>query len=121
LRDPNYALALMQSRAIRVAAVLAVAGAVAASAEGCGGSPTRSHTVVLRNILFQPRQLVVLRGDTVTWIWRDGSIVHNVLSMSFRGSPTQTHGSFTQRFSRTGTFAYYCTIHFGMTGTIVVR
>jgi plastocyanin len=81
----------------------------------------RSHTVVLRHIRFNPRKLVVGRGDSVTWVWRDGSIVHNVVSMRFRSSSPQSRGSFTVRFTRPGSFFYYCTIHAGMTGTIVVR
>jgi plastocyanin len=102
--------------AVLIAGVMAMTTCVVGVAHGA-----RSHTVVLRHIRFNPRKLVIGRGGTVRWVWRDGSIVHNVVSMSFRGSRAQSHGSFTVRFTRPGSFFYYCTIHAGMTGTIVVR
>ena len=81
-----------------------------------------AHSVVLRHNRFSPRTLVVHRGDTVTWLWRDGKTQHNVVSNSFHGLETpKSFGSLTKRFTRRGSFAYFCTIHVGMTGTIVVH
>jgi len=78
--------------------------------------------VVLRNIRFQPATLNIHRGDSVTWIWRDGKIEHNVAFRGFR-SRTQASGSYTVRFTRSGAFNYVCTLHVaeGMRGRIVVH
>jgi plastocyanin len=79
-----------------------------------------SRTVVLRNLAFSPRTLNVRSGDVVRWLWRDGSIPHNVTARSFR-SKTQTSGSFAVRFRHRGTFRYVCTLHPQMKGRIVAR
>jgi plastocyanin len=82
----------------------------------------RSHVVSLKNLAFLPRALTIHRGDSVTWVWRDRGIAHNVTGHGFH-SATQTHGSFSLRFTRGGTYSYRCTIHRaqGMVGAIVVR
>ena len=84
--------------------------------------PASSHSVVLRHNRFSPSKIVAHRGDTVTWLWRDGKVQHNVVSNSFHGllNP-KSSGSFTKRFTRSGSYPYFCTIHAGMTGTIVVH
>lgn len=87
-----------------------------------GAHASSGHTVVLKNLHFNPATLSIRRGDTVTWLWRDGSTQHNVTGSGFK-SRTMSHGSFTVRFTRRGTFSYHCTIHvsLGMRGKIVVR
>jgi plastocyanin len=115
----------MHRRTMRagVAMLTVVAIAVPATAlAGARAHAARSHTVVLKNIRFNPSALSIDRGDTVTWVWRDGSTAHNVTGSGFR-SRTQTGGSFSVRFTRSGTFRYRCTIHVaeGMTGKIVVH
>lgn len=105
-----------------VVVAIAAAALIPAGASGGARASSRGHTVVLKNIRFNPPTLRIHRGDSVTWAWRDGRIAHNVTGTSFR-SRTQSHGSFTVRFMRRGTFNYHCTIHvrLGMRGRIVVR
>jgi plastocyanin len=112
----------MRRRATRSAILLAIAAvAIPASALG-GAQAARSHTVTLKNIRFHPGNLSINRGDSVTWLWRDGGTEHNVTGHGFH-SRTQAKGSFTVRFTHRGTFNYHCTIHVseGMKGTIVVH
>jgi plastocyanin len=104
-------------------AIVAIAAPATATALAGGQAHSaRSHTVVLKNIRFNPSALSINRGDSVTWVWRDGSTEHNVTGHGFR-SRTQTRGSFTVRFTRAGTYSYRCTIHVaeGMTGKVVVH
>ncbi len=120
----------MHHRTLRAAVTITAALAIAAPAGAlavAGRSPigahgARSRTVVLENIRFNPSALSINRGDTVTWVWRDGSTEHNVTASGFH-SRTQTRGSFTVRFTRAGTFSYRCTIHAaeGMRGKVVVH
>jgi plastocyanin len=115
----------MRPRALAGAAVAALAatGAVVMPAAGQDGAhAARGHTVVLKNIKFNPATTTIKRGDTVTWVWRDGSTRHNVTGGSFK-SKTMSKGSLTVRFDRKGSFSYRCTIHvsLGMRGKIVVR
>jgi plastocyanin len=87
-----------------------------------GARPASGHTVVLKELRFNPSTLSIRRGDSVTWQWRDGGIEHNVTFSGFH-SRTQGRGSYTVKFTRRGTFSYRCTIHvaLGMRGRIVVR
>jgi plastocyanin len=105
-------------------AALAVAFTMAMIPTGAfGGARSASgHTVVLKELRFNPATVNIRRGDSVTWLWRDGGIEHNVTFSGFH-SRTQGHGSYTIKFTRRGTFSYRCTIHvaLGMRGKIVVR
>ena len=100
----------------------AVAAALVPAAAVALPHASSSHSVILKHNRFTPRKLVIHRGDTVTWLWRDGRTQHNVVSNNFHGYDTpKSSGSFTKRFTRRGTYSYFCTIHIGMTGTIAVR
>jgi plastocyanin len=101
--------------ALLCAGVGLLVAALGATAEGAA-----SHTVILRNIAFSPRTLKIHRGDVVRWVWRDGTVPHNVSARSFH-SAIQSKGSFSVRFTRRGSFSYVCTLHRGMTGRIVVE
>ena len=105
-------------------AALAVAVTMAMIPAGAfGGARSASgHTVVLKELRFHPPTLSIRRGESVTWLWRDGGTEHNVTSASFH-SRTQGSGSYTVKFTRRGTFNYRCTIHvaFGMKGKIIVH
>src|SRR5256886_12486457 len=65
-------------------------------------------------------------GGTVTWTWNSGNTGHNVTYSSGPGtlpanSPTQAGGTtFSTTFTTVGTYAYHCTIHLGMEGTVKV-
>jgi plastocyanin len=87
-----------------------------------GGDASSTHTVVLKDIRFHPGTLSIHRGDSVTWLWRDGGEEHNVTFHGFH-SKTKGSGSYTIRFTHTGSFSYRCTIHEseGMRGKITVH
>jgi plastocyanin len=110
-------ISLLSALAAVAAMALLPAGAIGGGARGAS-----AHTVTIKDIRFHPGTLNINRGDSVTWRWRDGGTEHNV---TFRGfhSRTQSHGSYTVRFTHRGTFAYMCTIHVaeGMRGRIVVH
>jgi len=78
--------------------------------------------VTLSSFRFHPGTLSIRRGDSVRWLWRERGTEHNVTFAGFH-SRTQTSGSYTVRFTRSGTFNYHCTIHvaLGMRGKIVVH
>jgi plastocyanin len=112
----------LSKRTYTLLATLAVALGTAIPAVAFGGArAASSHTVILKNVRFRPGTLTIGRGDTVTWLWRDRE-EHNVTFHGLR-SRTMTHGSYTVRFTRSGTFGYRCTIHQseGMRGKIVVH
>ena len=79
------------------------------------------HQVVIENNQFMPTDLDILLGDTVEWVNKD-SLDHTV---------TFENGDFSQKLSPGGTttftykeimqFPYFCSIHPGMRGNIIVN
>jgi plastocyanin len=80
--------------------------------------------VEIRNFSFAPKELTVARGATVTWSNRD-SEPHTVVSSAdpkvFKSPPLDTGDTFSFVFNAPGTYAYYCSVHPHMQGTIVVK
>jgi plastocyanin len=110
--------------ALALAGLLALAlsacgsGAAAEAPEAAAGNGT-GPTVVIQDLAYTPRTLTVQAGTTVTWVWRDGAIAHDVKGDGFR-SQVITEGTFSHRFDQPGTNNYLCTLHPNMTGTIEV-
>jgi plastocyanin len=123
-------------------ASLILAAAVLAAACGSRGETTSSDMqashqahpdadVVIDTSTFAPSVLRVSVGETVTWVNHD-DLLHTVTSNprgqgSAAGSVRNRFDhrltrdeTFSFYFERAGTFAYRCTIHTEMRGTIVV-
>jgi plastocyanin len=114
----------MKGKRLVLLAAVALASAALIPAAALGGAHAAArHTVTLKNIRFHPGNLTINRGDSVTWGWHDGETEHNVTFPHHFHSRTQSSGSYTVRFTHSGTFNYHCTIHVseGMKGKIVVR
>src|SRR5919106_1351124 len=97
--------------------------ALALTAAGCAfqGSAepppsVEGPAVAVRDYRFEPASLTVEAGSTVTWVW-EGRAPHDVVGQGFE-SNDQSSGTFRHTFDRPGTYAYQCTIHPGMEGTI---
>jgi plastocyanin len=89
-----------------------------------GGDAASVRTVTVKDIDFSPTTITVRRGDSVRWVFADGSTSHNVIargSRRFAGSPVKSSGTHRVRFKKAGTYRYVCTLHFGMDGRVVVR
>src|SRR2546425_3097384 len=74
---------------------------------------------------FSPNPLTISVGDSVTWK-NNGPAVHTVTSdagqaTSFDSGNIAVGATFDQVFSQAGTFKYHCTIHAGMTGSVIVQ
>jgi plastocyanin len=78
--------------------------------------------VKIDNFSFGPGTLTVAVGTTVTWTNRD-DIPHTVVSTEnvFKSKVLDTEEQFSYKFAKTGTYAYFCSIHPKMTGKIVVQ
>lgn len=83
-----------------------------------------SGTVTVSGSSFSPQQVDITVGGTVTWNFND-IISHNVTFAGTTGAPSNigdtSSGSVSRTFATAGTFAYNCTLHAGMTGTVVVH
>lgn len=80
--------------------------------------------VLIRNFTFQPAQLTVSAGTSVTWVNCESDGTAHTSTSDGAGwdsgllSPLT---GFARTFSQTGSFAYHCEPHPGMRGTIVVQ
>ena len=87
-------------------------------------SPARAAIIEVKidNFSFNPKQVTVKAGDTVTWVNHD-DIPHTVMSktMVFRSKALDSDDKFSFTFTAPGSFDYFCSLHPMMTGTIVVE
>ena len=114
-------------RALILVLVLLLAAGCGGSRRGARPTPTAgvkggaSVLVTMRHNRFVPHRIVVRLGQTVRWTNRD-AVAHTVASEALHVSSDGIRAgkSFSYRPRRRGSFAYYCTIHAGQTGVLVV-
>jgi plastocyanin len=82
---------------------------------------TATNAATIKGFAFQPDVLKVEVGAKVTWT-NDDTVAHTVTAdtNSFASGNLQPGGSFSFTFTRPGTYAYHCSIHPSMHGSIVV-
>lgn len=71
---------------------------------------------------FSLSTVTVPVGATVTWVNHDDD-AHTVTSTTalFRSPGLDTDDTFSYRFTKSGTYQYFCTLHPLMVGTVIVR
>ena len=121
----------MPGSAQRHAALLAVVGAACLvlmlttrSVSAASPDPADGR-VAAADFAFTPATVTIKAGASVTWSARKDPEQHTVtpeVAGSFEGSgPLFAGDDFTVRFDEPGTFAYACSFHPFMTGTVVVE
>ena len=78
--------------------------------------------VTIGNFRFAPDTLTVAPGTTVTWLNND-DVPHTVVSVEkqFQSPALDTGEHFSHTFAAPGHYAYFCSIHPMMTGSIRVQ
>jgi LPXTG-motif cell wall-anchored protein len=81
-----------------------------------------TQNVTIVDFEFTPATITIQQGDTVTWT-NDGPTAHSATASdgSFDTGIFSAGGSRSHTFDEAGTFAYICTPHPNMTGTVVVE
>jgi plastocyanin len=103
-----------------VAIVLLIAGSTSVTASD---QPSATNAVVkIDNFVFGPQTLTVPAGTTVTWTNKD-DIPHTTVSTDgiFKSKVMDTDEEFSYKFTKSGTYSYYCSVHPKMTSKIVVQ
>jgi plastocyanin len=89
----------------------------------------REVTVVVKDIAFQPQNLIISNGTTVTWINQD-PVIHYV---NTDGHPAHTYyramnsralnqgSTFSLTFNRSGIYPYHCSAHTNMTASLLIE
>ncbi|MDQ3720054.1 MAG: plastocyanin/azurin family copper-binding protein [Actinomycetota bacterium] len=131
----------MMRRITAVCLCLCLAASGGLAVAGCGSDSKKSKsgkskkksskkhaagatTVIMEGTAFKPSHLSVKAGDTVTWTNTD-ALGHDVTAEdgSFKsGEPAgmTEDMTFEHVFAKAGSFAYKCTVHSNMTGTVEV-
>ena len=97
--------------------VLSTMGAVT------GDQPkSKTHTVTIEGMRFQPEVLTVAPGDTVVWVNKD-LVPHTATSKAggFDSKDIQADRSWRYTSHTTGEFAYICTFHPAMKAMLRVK
>lgn len=106
-------------------AAVAMAAASACGSDstgpGSGATPVASNLVSIGNDFFSAPNIVVPVGTTVTWTWNSGAEQHNVTFSDASSGDRSGGATFTRQFTTAGTFTYRCTLHAGMTGSVLVQ
>jgi len=93
---------------------------------GCGAEkeeeslPPDEYTVIIEDYAFQPAEIKIKSGETVTWINKD-SVRHNATDDTFDTGLLGKDKSAQQQFDEAGTYDYYCTPHPYMKGKVIVE
>ena len=114
----------------RIAPLLGVVGVVSLlavalpelSAAGEAVVAASPATVKIDNFAFAPATLTITAGTTVTWKNEDDS-PHRIgdKNGTFKSAALDTDDTFSHTFTVPGEYAYICTIHPYMAGTIIVK
>ena len=101
-----------------ILATFVVAGGLAF--EGCGGgSDPGTNEVFMQAIAFEPMEITIQAGESVTWTNQDivphtatsGNPGDADLGSIFRSALLSQGGTFTHTFNDAGEFVYYCEVH----------
>lgn len=107
---------------LTLAAVLLAMAAVPLALVVAAETQPAPAQIVIDTFAFAPRDLTVAPGTTVTWVNKDET-PHTIVTddEAIRSGALDTGDQFSFRFDSTGTYAYHCSLHPHMTGTVIVR
>jgi plastocyanin len=103
------------------AALIAAACMLALCACGSKAREPQVHRVVIRSMVFAPAELEVSVGDIVVWTNED-IVPHTVTAVGGFDSQSMTNKQeWRYTATKAGEYAYGCTFHPTMKGTLTVR
>ena len=114
---------------LAAAASLALLAGCSAAPASTGAAPAAgsASAVEVSGFKFAPATLEVAKGTTVTWTNKD-TTKHTVTSgkdgtkdSKFDGPLAEAPATFSFTFAEAGSYAYFCSIHKSMVGTVTVK
>lgn len=101
--------------------VLLVAASLAGAAPWTAPAAPAVHTVVIEDMQFRPRTLVLRRGDRVAWVNKD-LVPHTVTAAGALDSGLIAAGAtWATVLQRPGRVDYACTLHPSMKAVLAVE
>jgi plastocyanin len=94
------------------------------STDTFGGSATATSVdVMMPSVVYAPNRIDIARGGTVRFVF--AALAHDVRFNGNTSAPTDilvsSNTTISRTFANTGTFAFLCTLHANMTGTVTVH
>lgn len=78
------------------------------------------NLVHISNNSFIPKNLVVQKGQTVTWV-NDDRAPHTVTGKGFGSEKLKPGQTYMHQFNHRGEYHYYCRLHPNMKGNVSVQ
>ena len=108
-----------------VAAMAEGEAAARASAPGAGApaGPPQKGVIVIANFAFNPKVMEIAKGERVMWK-NDDDVPHRIQSANAKFASStvlDTRASYGVTLTKPGQYAYFCSLHPTMTGSIIVR
>ncbi len=101
-----------------------LAGFAALAGKHAAAMPHSSmpQEIKIDNFSFTPATVTVALGTTVTWTNSD-DVPHTVVSddYTFKSKVLDTDEKFSYKFTKPGTYSYFCSVHPKMTAKIIVQ
>ena len=110
--SPTRRLAVMAGTVLLMAAAAWFATPAAAA---------KTHTVAMDGTRFIPETITVKRGDRVVWVNKDPFPHTATAGRTFDSKSIAAGQSWSYVPRKPGEFAYICTLHPGMKGTLIVQ
>src|SRR4051812_33892084 len=106
---------MLGKRSILAIALIATLASLAAGPQ----KDKNETTVTIKNSSFLPGDIKIRVGETVTWVNADDRD-HTVSGDSLKSGNIKPGRTFSQSFTKAGTYNYGCSYHPRMRGTITV-
>ena len=105
-----------------VFAAVAATGLGPEIAAAVAHSKSTSHTVVIEAVRFEPQELTVKVGDTIVWINHD-PFPHTATAVGKQFDSHEIAAGVSWKYTarKAGVFAYKCSLHPTMVGTLHVE
>lgn len=107
------------TRSFRVAAAGAVAAAFLVPTVRSGPAKASVHKNQIKGLAFNPDQMTIRAGESVTWINGDADR-HDLRGDGFESKEMTNGQTFTVEFPEPAQIAYHCIIHTYMEGRVIV-
>lgn len=101
------------------AAVLVVAVAFLVPMVWPGSAGAQDYTNEIKGLAFNPEEITIRAGDSVTWVNRDADR-HDLRGDGFESKPMANGQTFTVEFPEPVQLRYQCIIHTYMEGRVIV-
>lgn len=121
-RNHRFATALDGRRRLTTLGLVCVAGLLSIGKLAWAAGKPATHTVIIKATSYAPLELTVKRGDTVVWMNED-PFPHTVTATggAFDSKSIAAGASWKYKARKAGDYAYTCTFHPNMKGTLKVE